>query len=175
MHLEPFTLHAPYSLHLFSWCLENSYSSFKIQFKSYPLSCFLISPGKASCSSSASFVLHILVVFAPFFYWDHLLVCLAFLQNTVNSLWAGIIHLFIPSTYQHTCYVPETWEPLSAYFWTFPYSISWEFVPDSYSDTLTDTTMATWRQHTANCWGFSSSSVSPCHWVPKSFIFLQMH
>lgn len=87
-HPELIPLHAPCSLHLFSLCLENSYSSFKIQFKTQFKSrkYFMISPGK-----------HVVVLQFPLYYicllhlvhffliGDHLLECLSFLQNTADS------------------------------------------------------------------------------------------
>lgn len=148
---------------------------------------FLISPGKANCNSSASFVSHILQHFFHFVLLDSLLMCLSFLQCTIclyvflfsNVLWTvnkqiQLIHLFIPNSYHYTWYVPEIQETLSVYFEHIT-AFHVVFVLDSYSDTLAETTMAFCRLPVVWIVRFFSPLGSPGHWEPKSFISLQMH
>ena len=60
------------------------------------------------------------------FYWDYLFMSptsLIYGELLMSRLF--LIHFFTPNTYRHTWHVPEIWETLSVYFWTFHYSTSW--------------------------------------------------
>lgn len=75
---------------------------------------------------------------------------------TLNEHRLYVILVFIPSTYHHTWYVTETWETLCIFL---NFLLQYFMGSYSYSDTLAETTMATYRL----C--YNDSTQLNCHFL----------